>query len=107
MDRIFLQYVTTAGFFFFFGWVMSFFLLSVWFDYLPLKCVSLGAGEMVKWVAILLCKWADPSADFKHLQENQEIVVSIQNPSTGAIETGIPGDLLASQHRRNDGFQDQ
>lgn len=96
-----------GSFFFFFLLGLWVFLLSVWFDYLPLKCVFLGAGETVKWVAILLCKWEDPSADFKHLQENQEIVVSIQNPSTGAIETGILGDLPASQHRRNDGFQDQ
>ena len=39
--------------------------------------------------------------------KSQEVVVSIQNSSTGAMETGIPGDLLASQHIRNDEFQDQ
>lgn len=39
--------------------------------------------------------------------KSQEVVVSIQNPSTGVMETGIPGDLLASQHDRNDQFQDQ
>lgn len=39
--------------------------------------------------------------------KSQEIVVSIQSSSTGAMEMGIPGDLLASQHGRNDEFQDQ
>lgn len=39
--------------------------------------------------------------------KSQETVVSIQSSSTGAMETGIPGDLLASQHGRNDEFQDQ